>query len=277
VKLKKEIFLILKFEKNINNKMSEPVAQQLPTADLPIAAPVALAKKKVLKKSKTGGVKSAKSTHPKFLEMVSEAIQMLNEKTGSSKQAIVKYVIANYRLEEKSANRHVKLALKNAVKAGNLKQIKGVGANGSFKLNDEIKKNQTKRQATSANSDIAKKATVIKPKKAVIRKLVAKVTVKKSIGESKPKKNIKKIVKPKVPKPISAAPVLTAKPVQASVVSKSKPITKAAAKAKVSPIRKPVKVELKAKIASTGKPSVSSNSKPKVVARSTKRSAAITA
>ena len=66
--------------------------------------------------------------------MVSDAIKSLNERSGSSRSAIVKFIVAKYALAEKSANTHIKLPLKSGVKSGAFKQPKGVGANGSFKL-----------------------------------------------------------------------------------------------------------------------------------------------
>jgi histone H1/5 len=56
--------------------------------------------------------------------MIVDALRKLNEKSGSSRQAIVKYIIANHKLDAKLVNQHVKLALKNGVKNGALKQSK---------------------------------------------------------------------------------------------------------------------------------------------------------
>ncbi|EFX60309.1 hypothetical protein DAPPUDRAFT_19918, partial [Daphnia pulex] len=72
--------------------------------------------------------------HPTFFEMIADALKKLNERSGSSRQAILKFIVANYPVEAKSANQHIKIALKNGVKSGALKQSKGTGASGSFKL-----------------------------------------------------------------------------------------------------------------------------------------------
>ena len=71
--------------------------------------------------------------HPKYSEMIAAAITALKERTGSSRQAILKYISANYKVGD-NAGVHVKLALKKGVASGALKQVKGAGASGSFKV-----------------------------------------------------------------------------------------------------------------------------------------------
>lgn len=117
---------------------------------------------------------SNKPSHPKFIEMIVEGLKTLNERNGSSRQALFKFIMCNYQLDEKVAQVHLKMAIKNGVKNGSLKQLKGIGSNGSFKIGEAIK-----------SQEAAKK------------KLLKKVAEKKI--DDKPKKNIKKIVKPKVP------------------------------------------------------------------------------
>ena len=56
--------------------------------------------------------------------MISEAIKALKERSGSSRQAIVKYIVSNYKIDEKTANTQVKLSLKREVESGSLKQVK---------------------------------------------------------------------------------------------------------------------------------------------------------
>jgi len=128
--------------------MSAPV--EAPVAAVSVPAPVAVpAKKKAVKTAKPATA-SAKPSHPSFMSMISDALKKLAERNGSSRQAIVKFIVANYKLDEKSVNQHVKLVLKNGVKSGNIKQSSGVGASGSFKLGDNIKnaeKLKAKKQA----------------------------------------------------------------------------------------------------------------------------------
>ncbi|EDO35464.1 predicted protein, partial [Nematostella vectensis] len=71
--------------------------------------------------------------HPKYSEMIAAAISSLKDRNGSSRQAIEKYIKANYKVGE-SVGVHLKMALKRAVAGGSILQTKGVGASGSFKL-----------------------------------------------------------------------------------------------------------------------------------------------
>ena len=92
--------------------------------------------KKVVPKKKAAPKKVA--DHPKYSEMIKAAIAALKERNGSSRQAILKYIKANYKVGE-SASTHIKLALKRAVVGGDLLQTKGTGASGSFKLAKVVK------------------------------------------------------------------------------------------------------------------------------------------
>ena len=68
--------------------------------------------------------------------MVKQAIGSLKERGGSSRQAILKYILKNFNVgvDEKAVNSRVKVALKSGVLSSQLKQSKGAGASGSFKL-----------------------------------------------------------------------------------------------------------------------------------------------
>jgi len=67
------------------------------------------------KKSAASSSKSKAHTasHPKYAEMIKAALQTLNDRGGSSRAAILKYVLANYKITEPTtANQHLKVALK---------------------------------------------------------------------------------------------------------------------------------------------------------------------
>ena len=130
--------------------------------------------------------------HPKYSDMIAAAITALKERTGSSRQAIVKYISANYKVGD-SAGTHVKLALKRGVASGALKQVKGAGASGSFK-NAEKPKPKAKKPA-------AKKPAAKKVKKAAAKKPAAKKTPKKAAKKPAAKKTPKKAKKPAAKKP----------------------------------------------------------------------------
>ena len=101
--------------------------------------------------------------HPKYIEMIAAAITALKERTGSSRQAILKYIQANYKVKDNAAV-HLKLALKRGVATGALVQAKGAGASGSFKV---VKKGEPKKKAAPKKKPAAKKAA---PKKATPKK-----------------------------------------------------------------------------------------------------------
>lgn len=154
---------------------------------------------------------AAKKTaeHPKYIEMIESAIGTLKERSGSSRQAIVKYIGANYKVGE-NASTHVKLALKRGVTGGALKQVKGAGASGSFKLADKPKKVLKKKpaakkpvakkakKATPKKKKVAKKAAT--PKKAAKKPAAKKSATKKPAAKKPAKKVVKKVVKKKVAK-----------------------------------------------------------------------------
>ncbi|CAC5408133.1 H1_5 [Mytilus coruscus] len=122
------------------------------------------------------------ATHPKYSEMVGKAISALKERGGSSRQAILKYIIANFNVgsDAKTVNTHLKLALKSGVKSNSLKQSKGTGASGSFKIGEVAK--PAKKPAKKAV-----KPKAAKPKKAKTPKKTAtkKPAAKKPAGEKK--------------------------------------------------------------------------------------------
>ena len=72
------------------------------------------------------------AAHPKYSEMFGKAIAALKERGGSSRQAILKYIMANFNVgkDAKTVNVHFKLSLRAGVKNKSLKQSKGSGASG---------------------------------------------------------------------------------------------------------------------------------------------------
>ena len=77
--------------------------------------------------------------HPAYLEMVITAIKELDDsrKTGSSKQAITKYIKENNEIDPSKASQCINAALRDGVTSGRLTQLKGKGANRSFRLGEE--------------------------------------------------------------------------------------------------------------------------------------------
>ncbi|XP_060063328.1 histone H1-delta-like [Ylistrum balloti] len=150
--------------------------------------------KKAVKKPKTP------AAHPKYSDMVATAVGSLKESGGSSRQAILKYIMANFKVR---TDAHLKIALRNGVKKGALKQSKGTGAAGSFKLGEKPKpakkpgaKKVTKPKAAKPKKPAAKKATT----SATAKKPKAKTPKKAATKKTTEKKPAKKTTKPKTPK-----------------------------------------------------------------------------
>ena len=139
-------------------------------------------------------VAAKKSEHPTFHVMVAAAIVALKERTGSSRQAIEKYILANYNGVEKGSF-HLKKALKTGVEKGALVQTKGTGASGSFKIKKAEKPAAKPKVAAkpAAKKPAAKKATATK--KVAATKPAAKKVVKKTATKkaASPKKVVKKV------------------------------------------------------------------------------------
>ena len=166
------------------------------------------------------------AAHPKYIDMIKAALGSLKERGGSSRQAILKYVMANYKVgnDVNSINAHLKLALKSGVKKGALKQAKGKGASGSFKLGDKPKAEKKPKAKKVAKPKAAK------PKKAAAAK------PKKAAGEKKVKKTPKKTAAPKKAKtPEKTAAAKSPKKAAAKAPKKAKTPKKAAAKKSKTP------------------------------------------
>ncbi|KAK7457288.1 hypothetical protein BaRGS_00039260 [Batillaria attramentaria] len=198
------------------------------------------------KKSASGAKKVGRKTptlpeHPKYSVMIADAISALKERGGSSRQAILKYIGSKYSLgsETVKINSRLKMALKAGVKSGNLKQSKGTGAAGSFRLGE-------RRRAAEKRTTLQKKA-------------------------KKPKATAKKPTKPKSPKKTAKA---AKKPTKSSKSPAKKTGPKQAFKVK-SPAKKTTPKKLKAvpkgKAKSPAKKSAAKPKKPKTAAKKTKK------
>ncbi|KAJ8791663.1 hypothetical protein J1605_020385 [Eschrichtius robustus] len=161
---------------------------------------------------------SKKSTdHPKYSDMIVAAIQAEKNRAGSSRQSIQKYIKSHYKVGE-NADSQIKLSIKRLVTTGVLKQTKGVGASGSFRLakSDEPKRSVAFKKTKKEVKKVATPKKAAKPKKAASKapsKKPKATPVKKA--KKKPAATPKKTKKPKTVK---------AKPVKASKPKKAKPV-----------------------------------------------------
>merc|ERR1712197_221460 len=127
----------------------------------------------------------APAAHPKYSVMIAAAIAALKDRTGSSRQAILKYVCANYKVDAAKAGQHLRMALKAGIKKGSLKMAKesGKGA-GKFKL---VKVEKPKKKAAPKKKPSAKKAKkpAAKKPKAAKKPAAKKPAAKKAAKPAK--------------------------------------------------------------------------------------------
>merc|ERR1712086_463077 len=135
----------------------------------------------------------APAAHPKYSVMIAAAITALKDRTGSSRQAILKHVVANNKVDAAKAAVQVRLALKRGVVKGALKMARpsGKGA-GSFKLVKVVKPKKAKKvkKVKKVKKPAAKKAK--KPKKAAKKPAAKKPAAKKAAKKPAAKKAVKK-------------------------------------------------------------------------------------
>merc|ERR1712135_224328 len=133
----------------------------------------------------------APAAHPKYSVMIAAAITSLKDRTGSSRQAILKYICANYKVDAAKAAVQVRLALKRGVAKGALKMARASGKGaGSYK----VVKAEKPKKVKKAKRPAAKKAK--KPKKAA-KKPAAKKPAKKPAAKKAAKKPAAKKAAPK--------------------------------------------------------------------------------
>ncbi|XP_051015369.1 histone H1.0-like [Acomys russatus] len=134
-------------------------------------------------KPKRAKVAKKSMDHPKYSDMIVAAIQAEKNRAGSSRQSIQKYNKSHYKVGE-NADSQIKFSIKCLVTAGVLKQTKGVGALGSFRLakgnepkrsvaykriKNEVKKVATPKKAAKSKK-AASKAPGKKPKATLVKK-----------------------------------------------------------------------------------------------------------
>merc|ERR1712129_99651 len=145
-----------------------------------MSAPAAAPAKKAVK---------APAAHPKYSVMIATAITTLKDRTGSSRQAILKSIVANNKVDAAKAAVQVRLALKRGVVKGALKMARATGKGaGSYKLVKVVKPKKVKK-VKKAKKPAAKKAK--KPKKAA-KKPAAKKVAKKPAKKAAKKPAAKK-------------------------------------------------------------------------------------
>merc|ERR1712129_57494 len=140
----------------------------------------------------------APASHPKYSVMIATAITTLKDRTGSSRQAILKHICANNKVDAAKAAVQVLLALKRGVAKGALKMARASGKGaGSYKVVKVEKPKKVKKakkpkakkvkKVKKAKKPAAKKAK--KPKKAAKKPAAKKPAAKKPAAKkAAPKK-----------------------------------------------------------------------------------------
>merc|ERR1719495_2203185 len=155
------------------------------------------------------------STHPPFVVMVQEAIIAGKERFGSSRPAILKYILANYRFIEEptKVQARVKKVLRQMIDEQKIVPGGAVGKKGAgrFKLPSKVKK---------ATVKVMKKPAV---KKAKSSKSAVKITGKPTAKKSG-KPAGKKTLKPADKKTVLPADKKTVLPAKKKTVSAKKTV-----------------------------------------------------
>ena len=135
--------------------------------------------KKKTRKPAGSALGKSKALRPSTSDMVVTAITALKDKKGSSLPAIKKYILSTYKVDMTRTAPFIRRYVRTAVKNGELKQVKGSGASGSFRLGTK----------TAKPSKKARKAT--EPKKPKKAKKAKKPKKKAKKGAKSPKKKVR--------------------------------------------------------------------------------------
>jgi len=145
--------------------------------------------------------------------MIVTAIAKLADKKGSSRKAILKYIIANNKIsDEKKAGRLVNTAIKKLIAAKKLTALKGI--HGKFKL--------PKAEPKPKKKVVKKPKKVVKKKKPAAKKPKSPKKAAKKPAAKKPKSPKKAAKKPAVKKPKTPKKAVK-KPAAKKVVKKAAP------------------------------------------------------
>ena len=126
--------------------------------------------------------------HPPYAAMIAAAINELRDKKGSSRHAILKYVVANNKVDADKAAVRVKLALRKMIASKKVVAAAAAGKKGagSYKLAAVEKKPKAKKVKKPKAKKPAKKAK--KPAKKPVKKAAKKPAAKKAAKKPAAKK-----------------------------------------------------------------------------------------
>merc|ERR1712088_1122537 len=141
------------------------------------------------------------AAHPPFKAMILTAIKALKERGGSSRQAILKYVVANNKVDAAKAAGPLKLALRKALTAGTIVKAKAAGKGaGKFKAGEVEKPKKVKKVKKPKAKKPKKVKKAKKPAKKAAKKPAKKAAKKPAAKKPAAKKAAKKPAKKAAPK-----------------------------------------------------------------------------
>merc|ERR1712088_1170804 len=98
------------------------------------------------------------AAHPKYSVMIAAAITALKDRTGSSRAAILKHVVANNKVDATKAVTQVRLALKRGVAKGALKMASAKAKKAKKPAAKKAAKKPVAKKAAPKKKPAAKKA-----------------------------------------------------------------------------------------------------------------------
>lgn len=179
----------------MSTEVDESAPDQIPTPAVTKTKKASGNKAKPVVSASPAKKKKKKSKGPgKYSQLVTDAIRTLGEKNGSSLFKIYNEAKKVSWFDQQNGRMYLRYSIRALLLNDTLVQVKGLGANGSFKLNKKKFEKKTKKSAAKATKKTEK------PKKAVTKKVSAKKSAKKSSVKKKTTKKtgVKKVAaKPK--------------------------------------------------------------------------------
>ncbi|XP_066040187.1 histone H1.0 [Chamaea fasciata] len=149
------------------------------------------------------------AAHPAYSDMITAAIRADKSRGGSSRQSIQKYVKSHYKVGQ-NADVQIRLAIRRLLATGVLKQTKGVGASGSFRL---AKASKAKRSPSKKRKKAARRST--SPRKPARSRKAKSPAKKPKSATRKARKKSRSPKKAKKPKTVKAKSLKASKPKKA--------------------------------------------------------------
>merc|ERR1719315_253792 len=144
-------------EMNATKENSAVITAKKSNAEEMSTSVVATKKKPI--KVKVATSTKAKTGNPSYVKMVSTAISELKERRGSSRQAILKYMLAKYKVDVAVAQPRLNKTLKKMIELGEVVAGAKAGTSGAgcYKLSPEAKMALKKENNASRKKEVSEK------------------------------------------------------------------------------------------------------------------------